>query len=137
MCSTHQQVDCTKPDPKVTLLIFPDLPGTQEQPKEAPGSMGAGGGEPARTMDVPAAGQPIRQNQAAVRERLMPKLAELEQVCLLSANHNSMFHCQKPPAPGARDHELQASAIRNVLHGVRVMAAQAVRPGWRVSQPAC
>ena len=42
----------------------------------------------ARTVDVPAAGQPIRQNQAAVRERLMPKLAEMEQVGCHCTSHS-------------------------------------------------
>ena len=69
--------------------------GAQQQQGEAASSEKAGGGEPVRTVDVPAAGQPIRQNQAAVRERLMPKLAELEQVCRLHA-HGLPHPCPLP-----------------------------------------
>lgn len=96
--------------------------GAQQQQGETASSEKAGEGEPVRTVDVPAAGQPIRQNQAAVRERLMPKLAELEQVCRLY-QHEPWHGCALPSVWQLKPHSAEADQVCKLPMRFAILAA--------------
>ncbi len=86
----------------------------------------------ARTVDVPAAGQPIRKNQAAVRERLMPKLAEMEQVHILSRLALQMLlrSVPPPPPPPPPQHPFTAPSPAFPGAAAKVNRANILRPAF-------
>lgn len=100
--------------------------GAQQQQGETDTSDKAGEGEPVRTVDVPAAGQPIRQNQAAVRERLMPKLAELEQVRKLHL-HDLLHSCLALAALLLAAYSAEADQVRRLFKYMLPFSQPAIR----------